>query len=66
MTITQEEFKAKLLKLPPADLAAYLHDTICFGRGAIREDKDGNVTYVPFLETIRILKETDCGDQKEN
>jgi len=64
--INQAEMKAKLRKLSEADLALYLHDTVVFGRGAIREDRDGNVTYVPFLETIRILKETKRGDEKEN
>lgn len=63
MTIGQAEFKALLAKLSPQDLEAWMHDTIMFGSGAIQTDKDGNVSYVPFLVAYRTIKENDRGKE---
>lgn len=64
MTIDiQAAFKEKLKKLSPADLDLWMHDTIVHGSGAIMEDKDGNVSYVPFLVAYRTMKENDRGKE---
>lgn len=62
MTIGQAEFKAMLAKLSPQDLEAWAHDAVVHGSGAIQTDKDGNVSYVPFLVAYRTMKEAKRGD----
>lgn len=60
--MTQAEFKAMLAKLSSSDLESWMNDIAMFGSGAIQTDKDGNVSYVPFL-TVYKMEENDRGKE---
>lgn len=54
MSIDQNAFKALLKQLSEEDLERWAQDLALHGSGGIRQDKDGNVSYVPFLEIYRM------------
>lgn len=48
--MTQEQFKAALLTLPPIMLRQAMEDLIAFRRCGLTQKADGTFEYVPFLK----------------